>query len=175
MYFLVISLKTRTTPWMLFWSSFIGAPESAIWYSFPSFEINLVWFASPTIFPVLITASTGFSPFSPVSELTILNTLSSGRFKAFSSFHPVSSSATGFILVISPFLSVAITASPIELRVVFRSVKLLWSASSDSFRSIICPRLTADLSSRYLARSIINFGRGRYSCDAFLNFSTDIL
>ena len=52
-----MSRKTSTLPEMLPRSLRIGAALSSIGRSVPSFEINTVWFASPTILPSLSAAA----------------------------------------------------------------------------------------------------------------------
>ncbi len=116
--FSVTSLKTRTTPIISPLSFLIGAPLSAMGISFPSRLIKTVWLASPTTMPSRNTRSTGFSAGLPVISLTILKTCFKDLPLASFSFQPVSFSATGFMNVIFPFMSVAITASPMLLSVV---------------------------------------------------------
>jgi len=86
--------------------------------SLPSLAIRIVWFASPTICPSRITLSAGLSTLSRVCSLMIRNTRERGWPRASASDQRVSASATGFMKVIWPTASVAITASPMLFSVV---------------------------------------------------------
>ena len=120
----VTSEKTKTTPTIRPASPRMGAALSAIWYSCPSRASNTVWLASPTTSPRSMTNWTGLSTVLRLSALTIRNTSGSGCPSASASGHPVRRSAVGFMRVTRPWASVAMTPSPMEFSVVFKSSRL---------------------------------------------------
>lgn len=102
----------------------MGAPLSAMARSLPSLLISAVWFASPTTTPDFKTFSTGFSQGALVCSLMILNASPRGLPTASACMYPVSSSATLFMSMMLPLVSVVMTPSPIE-RSVTRSVAII--------------------------------------------------
>ncbi len=110
------SWKTRTTPRIRPSASRIGAPLSSIGRSVPSRETSTVWLASPTTSPSRRTWATGLSAGPRCCSLMIRKTSPSGRPTASARGQPVMASATGLRNVIRPWVSVAITASPMLVR-----------------------------------------------------------
>ncbi len=117
----VWSRKTSTTPIIVPLSSRMGAPLSAIGRSVPSRETSTVWLPRPATSPSRRTRCTGLSAAVRESSFTMWNTSSRLLPAASVSSHPVSRSATGFICLTRPPVSVVITASPILYRVVRNS------------------------------------------------------
>ena len=73
---------------------------------------------------------TGLSTHSRVCSLMMLNTSVTGFIEASARVHPVNSSATAFMNVILPAISVAMTASPMLARVVAQRCSLSCRAIS---------------------------------------------
>ena len=105
-------------------ASRIGAALSAIWVSWPSRASSAVWLARVTTAPLSITRCTGLAEGNRVCALRVRKTSASGRPRASASGQPVRRSAAGFMRVMLPAASVAITASAIELSVMARSSSL---------------------------------------------------
>jgi len=110
----------------------MGAPLSAIARWLPSRATRTVWLASPTTRPDRNTLATGSSQCWPVSSSMIEKTSARGLPAASSCGQPVNSSATPLMRTIRPWVSVAITPSPIERRVTRR--RSVWPASTASVR-----------------------------------------
>ncbi len=125
----VMSRKIRTTPTMSPPSLRIGAAESAMTCSMPSFATSSVVVASVLVSPVAITRATGSSSLPLVRASMMRNTCPRGRPREASKLHPVSLVATGFIRVTRPRRSVAMTPSPIASSVMRRSSSLRRSAA----------------------------------------------
>ena len=96
----------------------MGAALSSMGRSVPSFATSTVWLASPWILPVAITVSTGLVTGSRVVSSMMTKTASSGLPLAWAMVQPVNSTATAFMKTTRPAKSVAMTASPMLLRVV---------------------------------------------------------
>ena len=131
----VMSRNTRTTPVVLPSLSLIGAPLSSIGNSEPSLRNRIVWLAKPTIKPSSSTFATGSSTSRRVCSLTMLNACFTGFWETSLRVQPVSSSATPFMKVILPSISVAITASPMLDRVVDHRCSVTRKAVSASLRA----------------------------------------
>ena len=113
----VWSLKTRTTP-LIAPSCLIGAAQYAMERSAPSRAISRVSFAHSTTVPSVRTRCTGFCPGLLGFSFTMRKISSIVFPLPSSSVQPVSRSATGFICCTRVPVSVVITASPIEYRIV---------------------------------------------------------
>ena len=124
------SRKTITTPSTAPSALRIGAPLSAIWRSVPSRATRRVSLARPTRPPVARTRTAGLASDSRLRAFTIRKTSSRGRPAASACPHPVKASATGFICTTRAPRSVAMTASPIERRVIRRFSSLSRRASA---------------------------------------------
>jgi hypothetical protein len=139
----VISRNTTTAPTMRPSSVWIGAALSSMGISRPSFESSRVWFARPVTAPSRSTFSTGLSTVRRDSSLTITKIFASRLPTASVSRQPVSASATGFMRVMRPAASVAMTASPILVSVVLsRSLDAAAAAvvrRQASFKALITP------------------------------------
>ena len=134
----VMSLKTRMTPSSAPWFVTMGAALSSISNSLPFLEISSVWSARPTTFPSRKTFFTGVSTGRRVSLFTMSKTKSIDLPRASSIFQPVSDWAIEFMNVTAPFVSAAITASPMLPRVVENHFSL--------FSRAVCARLRSDSS-----------------------------
>ncbi|OPY22704.1 MAG: hypothetical protein A4E26_01208 [Methanobacterium sp. PtaU1.Bin097] len=129
----VISLKTRATPITLPFSSRIGALLSSMGNLVPSLVMSKAGSFISITASLLRTLVTGSSRGIPVFSFIIWKTSTSVLPMASSWSQPVTFRATGFMKMITPSLSVAITASPILSRVVESHFSL-----SLSLRSISC-------------------------------------
>ena len=136
----------------------MGAPLSSMGISPPRRERSSVWFASPTTLPARRTLATGLSTTWRVSSETMQNTSSSGRPRASPSAHPVSVSATGFMKLTFPAVSVAITASPMLRSVLSSQRRASSSRSSRAARSSASAQCRQSVSTK--VRSSVGNGRG---------------
>ncbi len=130
-----MSRKTSTTPNSAPVSVTMGAALSSMSNSLPLLDSRRVWSARPTTFPSRKTFFAGFSTGRRVSLFTMSKTRSIDFPRASSRAHPVRDCATGFMKETAPFMSAAITASPMLERVVENHFSLFSRASCAFFRS----------------------------------------
>ena len=129
-----MSRKTSTTPSPSPLFVRMGAAVSSMSYSLSPLDSKRVWSAKPTTFRSRKTLLTGFSMGLRVFLSTMSNTRSMDLPMASAPVQPVSDWATEFIKVTAPFMSVAITASPILPRVVESNFSLFARACCVCFR-----------------------------------------